>query len=77
MEYRTQIEAIVRDALRAGSESAGQGADVFARVWAEVRRQLRALRDTATNLGEDERAALQCLRQLQAARTAAVGSAQD
>jgi hypothetical protein len=68
MEHRHQIEAIVREAARAGSGQSGRAG--FARVWGEIRRQLRALRDTATSLVEDERAALQFLRQIQAARPA-------
>ena len=66
MEHRSQIEGIVRDAMRAGSSAAGRAG--FAGVWAEVRRQLRALRDTTTSLIEDERTALQFLRQLQVSR---------
>jgi hypothetical protein len=66
MEHRSQIEAIVRDAMRACSDTAGRAG--FAGMWAEVRRQLRALRDTTTSLVEDERTALQFLRQLQVAR---------
>jgi len=66
MEHRSQIETIVRDAMRAGSGAAGRAG--LAGVWAEVRRQLRALRDTTTSLIEDERTALQFLRQLQVSR---------
>ena len=63
MEHRKQIEAIVREAdWTAGLEG-------FVAAWAEIRRQLRSLRDTSTSLREDERAALQLLRQLQAAGT--------
>ena len=69
MEHRSQIEAIVRDAMQTGSQSAGRAG--FAGIWAEVRRQLRALRDTATSLIEDERTALQLLRQLQISRSPA------
>jgi hypothetical protein len=68
MEHRSQIEAIVRDTMRACSDTAGRAG--FAAMWAEVRRQLRALRDTATSLVEDERTALQFLRQLQVSRHA-------
>ena len=75
MEHRHQIETIVRDVVRGGSDAAGRAG--FARMWAEIRRQLRALRDTATSLIEDERTALQCLRQLQAPRHSALDSAQD
>ena len=46
MEHRQQIEAIVREAVRAGSAESGRAG--FTRVWGEIRRQLRALRDTAT-----------------------------
>ena len=66
MEHRSQIEAIVRDAMRACSDTAGRAS--FAGMWAEVRRQLRALRDTTTSLVEDERTALQFLRQFQVSR---------
>jgi hypothetical protein len=66
MEHRSQIEAIVRDAMRASNGTAGRAG--FAGVWGEVRRQLRALRDTTTSLLEDERTALQFLRQLQVSR---------
>jgi hypothetical protein len=75
MEHRHQIEAIVRDAARAWSEGSGRAG--FARVWGEIRRQLRGLRDTATSLIEDERTALQFLRQIQAARRPALDPAQD
>ena len=75
MEHRQQIEAIVREAVRAGSAESGRAG--FTRVWGEVRRQLRALRDTATSLVEDERTALQFLRQLQSARRPASEPAQD
>jgi hypothetical protein len=75
MEHRYQIEAIVREVVRAESHEAGRAG--FARVWGEIRRQLRALRDTATSLIEDERAALQCLRQLQTPRRPAIDPAQD
>ena len=40
------------------------GRDGFVALWAEVRRQLRRLRDTSTSLREDERTALQLLRQM-------------
>jgi hypothetical protein len=60
MEHRMQIEAIVKEAV--GHWSAGR--DGFVAVWAEVRRQLRRLRDTSTSLREDERTALQLLRQM-------------
>jgi hypothetical protein len=66
MEHRSQIEAIVRDAMRSWSHTAGRAG--FAGMWAEVRRQLRALRDTTTSLAEDERTALLCLRQFQVPR---------
>jgi hypothetical protein len=66
MEHRSQIEAIVRDTMRAWNDSAGRAG--FTAMWAEVRRQLRALRDTTTSLVEDERTALQFLRQLQVSR---------
>ena len=46
-EHRSQIETIVRDALRAGNGGAGRAG--IARMWGEVRRQLRALRDTTTS----------------------------
>ncbi len=75
MEHRHQIEAIVREVVRAESHAGGRAG--FARSWGEIRRQLRALRDTATSLIEDERAALQFLRQLQAPRRSAVDLAQD
>ena len=75
MEHRQQIEAIVREAVRPGSAESGRAG--FTREWGEVRRQLRALRDTATSLVEDERTALQFLRQLQAARRPASEAAQD
>jgi len=66
MEHRSQIETIVRDAMRTWNGSAGRAG--FTGMWTEVRRQLRALRDTATSLAEDERTALQFLRQLQVSR---------
>ena len=75
MEHRHQIEAIVREAVRA--DSGGSGRAGFARMWGEIRRQLRALRDTATSLVEDERTALQFLRQLQTPRRPASEPAQD
>jgi hypothetical protein len=75
MEHRHQIEAIVSEAMRAGSGGTGRAG--FLRVWGEIRRQLRALRDTATSLVEDERTALQFLRQIQAARRPALDPAQD
>jgi hypothetical protein len=61
MEHRMQIEAIVKEALAQWTA----GKEEFVAAWAEVRRQLRRLRDTSTSLREDERAALQLLRQLQ------------
>jgi hypothetical protein len=61
MEHRMQIEAIVKEA--AAHWTAGR--EGFVAAWDEVRRQLRRLRDTSTSLREDERAALQLLRQLQ------------
>ena len=63
MEHRKQIEAIVAEAISHWTA----GREGFVAAWAEVRRQLRSLRDTSTSLREDERAALQLLRQLQAA----------
>jgi hypothetical protein len=58
VENRDQIRAIVSEAVQTWS---GQR-DGFASAWAEVRRRLRGLRDTATTLREDERTALQLLR---------------
>lgn len=75
MEHRHQIEAIVSEAVRAGGSEPGRAG--FARMWGEIRRQLRALRDTATSLVEDERTAMQFLRQIQAARRPAIEPAQD
>jgi len=69
VEHRIQIEAIVRDVMRAWNGGAGRAGVVA--MWTEVRRQLRALRDTATSLAEDERTALQFLRQIQVSRPAA------
>ncbi len=66
MEHRRHIEAIVSDVMRTWSGSAGRAG--FAAMWVEVRRQLRALRDTTTSLVEDERTALQLLHQLQVSR---------
>jgi len=66
MEHRMQIEAIIQDAV-ARVPSQGMmtaGRDGFVAAWAEVRRQLRRLRDTSTSLREDERTALQLLRQM-------------
>ena len=60
MEHRKQIEAIVRDAVTQWTA----GREEFVAAWAEVRRQLRRLRDTSTSLLEDERTALQLLRQM-------------
>jgi hypothetical protein len=68
VEHRSQIEAIVRDVTRAWNGGAGRAGIVA--MWAEVRRQLRALRDTATSLAEDERTALQFLGQNQVSRPA-------
>lgn len=62
MEHRKQIEAIVAEAISQWTA----GREEFVAAWTEVRRQLRNLRDTSTSLREDERAALQLLRQLQA-----------
>jgi hypothetical protein len=67
MEDRDRIEAIVTEALRGWSDSGGRGRDRLAATWSQVRRQLRALRDTATSLEEDERTALQLLRRFQVA----------
>jgi hypothetical protein len=67
MEDRDRIEAIVTEALRGWSEGGGRGRDRLAATWGQVRRQLRALRDTATSLEEDERTALQLLRRFQVA----------
>ena len=75
MEHRHQIEAIVSEAVRAGSGEPGRAG--FARIWGEIRRQLRALRDTATSLVEDERTALQYPRQIQTVRRPALEPAQD
>jgi hypothetical protein len=65
VEHRDQIEAIVVEAVRRWGDGYWQGRHGFARAWAEVRQQLRGLRDTATSLVEDERTALQLLRRLQ------------
>lgn len=75
MEHQQQIEAIVSEVARAGSGERGRAG--FARVWREIRRQLRALRDTTTTLVEDERTALQFLRQIQTARRPAMDPVQD
>lgn len=61
MEHQEQIEAIVRDVLRAGNEEAWRGRTGFLQLWSSVRRRLRALRDTATSLWEDEQTALALL----------------
>lgn len=77
MEHRHQIEAIVSEAVRAASDGSERGRAGFARIWSEIRRQLRAMRDTATSLVEDERTALQLLRQIQTARRPALDPAHD
>src|SRR5437867_13291592 len=59
MEHRKQIEAIVTEAVSHWTA----GRDGFVAAWAEVRRQLRRLRDTSTSLREDERTAVQLLLQ--------------
>ena len=60
MEHRDQINTIVMEAV--GNWS-GDRHD-FTAAWAEVRRRLRGLRDTATTLREDEQMAMQILRRL-------------
>ena len=60
MEHRKQIEAIVTEAVAHWTA----GREEFVAAWAEVRRQLRRLGDTSTSLLEDERTALQLLRQM-------------
>lgn len=75
MEHREQIEAIVRDVLRAGNEEAWRGRAGFLQLWSSVRRRLRALRDTATSLWEDEQTALALLYRAQAPPSAAAGEA--
>jgi hypothetical protein len=64
VEHREQIEALVSDVIREQDARAHPGQDTLAHAWAEVQRQLRALRDTSTSLPEDERLALQYLLRL-------------
>jgi hypothetical protein len=63
MEHGDHVRGIVVEVVRRWNG----GPDGFAGAWAEVRRQLRALRDTSTTLIEDERTALELLRRLQTA----------
>jgi hypothetical protein len=60
VEHRDQISAIVSEAV---AKCSGEH-HAIASTWAEVRRRLRGLRDTATTLREDEQIALQLLRGL-------------
>jgi hypothetical protein len=64
VEHRHQIEAIVREAMHPWIVGADRSPEGFFTAWAEVRRQLRTLRDTTTSLNEDEGTARQLLRQL-------------
>jgi hypothetical protein len=63
MEHRDHVRGIVVDVLHRWN---GRPAS-FVEAWTEVRRELRALRDTSSTLREDERTALEVLRGFQAA----------